>query len=146
MKKTLTIIFIYIFSVGIIGCKNGKSDNSKPLAKSDEVEKKANESMSYFNCDSAWSKLIFTSNYSPLGSEFDNDSLDYKINGEDVSDSSIYMQIVAVNKGYTLPMGWLKLDKNRGVLQDITQEDSVVNLEINKEMLKAVLSNCSTSN
>jgi hypothetical protein len=102
--------------------------------------------MSYFNCDSAWSKLIFTSNYSPLGSEFDNDSLNYKINGEDVSDSSIYIQIVAVNKGYTLPMGWLKLDKSRGVLQDITQEDSVVNLEVNKEMLKAVLSNCSMSN
>jgi hypothetical protein len=99
--------------------------------------------MSYLNCDSVWSKLIFTSNYSPLGSEFDNDSLDYKINGEDVSDSFIYIQIIAVKKDYTLPMGWLKLDINRGVLQDITQEDSVVNLEVNKEMLKAVLNNFS---
>lgn len=130
------ILFIGLVWLGAIGCNYRQA----------KTDIKSDGAGVVFNCDSAWQKLIFTSNYSPLGKEFDNDSLDFRINGDDVSDSIILIKIVSVHEDSELPMGWLMLDLNQKKLSDITQEDSTVNLRVDNTLLEAVLKNCSKTN
>lgn len=139
MKKI--ILFIALFGL-LTDCNYKQSEKTHESGNHSVL----NTPIVKIDCDSAWRKLIFTSNYSPLGEEFDNDSLNIRILNEDITDSVISIKIISIIGDSELPLGWVKVDLNRKTLSDITNEDSVINLTVNNSLLDVVLKNCVTTN
>lgn len=134
-------LIISLLLILVLGCKDKLSRNDT----GDSKKSDQGSPTKTVDCYAALRKLIFTSNYSPLGEVFDNDSLGFTIRN-DVYDDHILIRIVNLSASteYTeMTLGWLKLDLVERTVSDITIEDSVVVLKVDKTQLDFVIKNCS---